>query len=130
MHRANRYITSLFLTAALAAPVALMAIPAPQEDHNQNRVYDKEHKDYHNWDDNENKAWGQYLNDNHKSSHEYSKANKKERRITGITATLIQIKTSKVTHIKRKNIREQNTSSQLSFCSVMASWGYSRWRRD
>jgi hypothetical protein len=78
MHRANRYITSLFLTAALAAPVALMAIPAPQEDHNQNRVYDKEHKDYHNWDGNENKAWGQYLSDNHKSSHEYSKANKKE----------------------------------------------------
>ena len=78
MHRANRYIASLFLTAALAAPVALMAIPAPQEDHNRNRVYDKEHKDYHNWDDNENKAWGQYLSENHKSSHEYAKASKKE----------------------------------------------------
>src|SRR5580704_8398669 len=78
MHRANRYITSLFLTVALAAPVAMMAIPVPQEDGHQNRVYDKEHKDYHNWDDNENKAWGQYLSENHKSSHEYSKANKKE----------------------------------------------------
>ena len=78
MHRVNRYISSLFLTAALAAPVALMAIPGPQEDHNQNRVYDKQHKDYHNWNDNENKAWGQYLSDNHKSSHEYSKASKKE----------------------------------------------------
>jgi hypothetical protein len=78
MHRANLYITSLFLTAALAAPGALMAVPAPQEDHNQNRVYDKEHKDYHNWDDNENKAWGQYRTENHKDSREYSKANKKE----------------------------------------------------
>src|ERR1700680_579852 len=84
MYRTNRYITSLFLTAALAAPVAIMAIPVPQEgrnqkeDRNQNRVYDKEHKDYHNWDDNENKAWGQYLTENHKSSHEYAKANKKE----------------------------------------------------
>ena len=78
MHRANRYITSLFLTVALAAPVAMMAIPVPQEDGHQNRVYDKQHKDYHNWDDNENKAWGQYLSENHKSSHEYSKANKKE----------------------------------------------------
>jgi len=78
MHRANRYITSLFLTAALAAPVAIMAVPVPQEGRNQNRVYDKQHKDYHNWDDNENRAWGQYLTENHKSSHEYSKANKKE----------------------------------------------------
>jgi hypothetical protein len=78
MHRANRYCTSLFLTAALAAPVAILAVPIPQEDHNQKRVYDKDHKDYHNWDANENKAWGQYLDDNHKSSHEYSKANKKE----------------------------------------------------
>ena len=74
MHRANRYITSLFLTAALAAPVAIMA----QEGRDQHRVYDKQHKDYHNWDDNENHAWGQYLSENHKSSHEYSKANKKE----------------------------------------------------
>jgi hypothetical protein len=78
MHRANRYITSLFLTAALAAPVAIMAIPVPQEGRDQNRVYDKQHKDYHNWDDKENHAWGQYLTENHKSSHEYSKANKKE----------------------------------------------------
>jgi hypothetical protein len=78
MHPANRYITSLFLTTALAAPGALMASPTPQEDHNQNRVYGKEPKDYHNWNDNENKAWGQYLSDNHKSSHEYSKPNKKE----------------------------------------------------
>jgi hypothetical protein len=78
MHHANRYITSLFLTAALAAPVAIMASPVPQESHNQNRVYDKDHKDYHTWDDNENRAWGQYLSDNHKTSHEYSKSNKKE----------------------------------------------------
>jgi len=77
MNLANRYISSLFLTAALAAPVAIMAGPAPQEG-DQHRVYDKQHKDYHNWDDKENHAWGQYLAENHKSSHEYSTANKKE----------------------------------------------------
>ena len=78
MHRAHRYIASLFLTASLGVPVAIMAIPVPQEGGNQNRVYDKDHKDYHNWDDKENHAWGQFLTENHKSSHEYSKANKKE----------------------------------------------------
>jgi hypothetical protein len=61
MHRTHRYIASLFLTAALVAPVSTMAVPVPQEARDQNRVYDKDHKDYHNWDDNENRAWGQFL---------------------------------------------------------------------
>jgi hypothetical protein len=78
MHRAHRYIASIFLTAALAVPVSIMAAPVPQEGHDQNQVYDKGHKDYHNWDDNENRAWGQYLTENHKKSHEFSKANEKE----------------------------------------------------
>jgi hypothetical protein len=78
MHRVHTYIASLFLTAALAAPVALMAAPVPQEARVQIRVYDRQHKDYHNWDDNENRAWGQYLSDNHKNSHEFSKANRRE----------------------------------------------------
>jgi hypothetical protein len=78
MHRAHRYIASIFLTAALAAPVTIVAAPVSQEGHDQNRVYDKGHKDYHNWDDNENRAWGQWLTENHKKSHEFSTANEKE----------------------------------------------------
>jgi hypothetical protein len=78
MHRAHRYIASLFLTAALAAPVSVMARPIPQEANVQVRVYDRNHKDYHNWDDNENRAWGQYLTENHKNSREFSKSNRKE----------------------------------------------------
>jgi hypothetical protein len=61
MHRAHHYIASLFLSAAIAAPGAIMAIPVPQQVGVQVRVYDKSHKDYHNWDENENRAWGQYL---------------------------------------------------------------------
>ena len=41
-----------------AAPVAIMAAPRPQRANVQVRVYDKNHKDYHNWDDHENQAWG------------------------------------------------------------------------
>ena len=77
MHRSHR-IASLFLTAALMAPLSVMAFPLPQKATVQVRVYDKDHKDYHNWDNNENHAWGQYLTENHKNSHEFSKANKKE----------------------------------------------------
>jgi hypothetical protein len=77
MNRAHGYIASLVLTAALAAPVAITAVPVPQEV--QVRVYDKDHKDYHNWDDNENHAWGQFLTENHRNSHEFKKAKKKEK---------------------------------------------------
>jgi hypothetical protein len=56
----------------------ILAARAIQEDHERNRVYDKDHKDYHNWDDKENRAWGQFLTENHGESHEYAKANKKE----------------------------------------------------
>lgn len=78
MHRPHGYLASLFLTAALAAPVSIMAVPVPQEAGVHIRVYDKGDKDYHNWDDHENRAWGQYRRENHRSSHEFSKANKKE----------------------------------------------------
>jgi hypothetical protein len=78
MHRPNRRFASLFLTAALAAPLSVMAAAAPQAVGVQVRVYDRDHKDYHNWDDNENRAWGQFLVENHRTSHEYKKANRKE----------------------------------------------------
>ena len=77
MHRAHRYIASLILTAALAAPVAVLAVPTPQDASVQLRVYDKQHKDYHTWDDNENRAWGQFQSENHQTSSRYSKANNK-----------------------------------------------------
>jgi hypothetical protein len=78
MNSAKRYIASLFLTAALAIPAAMIAAP-PQRASVQLRVYDSNHRDYHNWDDNENRNWGLYLNQNNRRPHEYRKANKRER---------------------------------------------------
>jgi hypothetical protein len=77
MHRPHRYFTSLVLTTALAAPLSLMAA-APQAVGVQVRVYDRDHKDYHNWDDHENRAWGQFLVENHRPVHEYKRANRRE----------------------------------------------------
>jgi hypothetical protein len=77
MHRTHRYITALFLAAALATPVAILAAQ-PQSASVQVRVYDRDHKDYHNWDDNENRAYTRYRSENPKMKIEYSKANKKQ----------------------------------------------------
>jgi hypothetical protein len=80
MHRASKFVASLFLTAALAAPVVTLAGPAAQDqdNHDRDRVYDREHKDYHQWDDHEKDAWGRFLAEKHRKEHEFAKASKKE----------------------------------------------------
>jgi hypothetical protein len=73
MHRGYRYLVSFFLTAALTAPVAMMASTSPQDDRrqeerqreNNRRYYDRTHKDYHRWDDNEGRAYQRYQSERH-----------------------------------------------------------------
>jgi hypothetical protein len=60
MYHPHRYISSLFLAAALVTPVAIMAAPEPQNAGEQVRVYDKAHKDYHVYDDNEKQVYTQF----------------------------------------------------------------------
>ena len=76
MHRAHRYIASLFLAAALAAPVPMMAAPEPQASV-QFRAYDKQHKDSHTWNNQEDQAYRGYLNDQHQPYRAYPKQSKK-----------------------------------------------------
>jgi hypothetical protein len=76
MRVTHRFIGSLILAAAIVAPVATIAAPAPQAV--SVKVYDRSHKDYHNWDDHENTAWGLYLTDNHQKHYEYAHASKKQ----------------------------------------------------
>jgi hypothetical protein len=78
MHHTRRYVAALFLAAALAAPLSIMAAPSPQGATVQVRVYDRSHRDYHNWDDRENQSWGVYLSNNHRRHYEYAKANRRE----------------------------------------------------
>jgi hypothetical protein len=78
MRFTHRYISSLILAAAITAPVTIMAAPRPNADGVQIRVYDSRHKDYHNWDDHENHAWGVYLSNNHRKSHEFSRSSRRE----------------------------------------------------
>ena len=79
MRSTYRYLSSLLVAAALAAPVAIMATPTTKDDGAQVKFYDSRHKDYHNWDDRENRSWGVYLSDNHRKSHEFSRASKREK---------------------------------------------------
>jgi hypothetical protein len=73
MHRGHRYFSTLFLAAALAAPLAMMAATSPQDNHDQEnrqrennrRYYDRGHKDYHTWDNSEDRAYQRYRTEHH-----------------------------------------------------------------
>ena len=75
MHKGYRYLSTLLLAGAIAAPVAMLAAAAPQDDRdranrqseNNKRYYDKKHKDYHTWDNNEDHAYQRYQADHHQS---------------------------------------------------------------
>jgi hypothetical protein len=78
MRITNCVISTILLAAAFVVPAAILAAPVPNDDGVQVRVYDAHHKDYHNWDDRENHAWGVYLTDNHRKAHEFKDANRRE----------------------------------------------------
>ena len=67
MQRLYRYFAALLLGATLIAPVGIQAAN-PQEEHREReqqqrakRYYDREHKDYHNWDANEDSAYRRWM---------------------------------------------------------------------
>jgi len=91
MHRSHRYLfRSLLLTAAIAAPTAMMAATRPQDngrqeehrrdDNDRNRLYDRDHRDYHNWNDNEDHSYRLYLGERHKEYRPFAEMREKEQR--------------------------------------------------
>jgi hypothetical protein len=78
MYRKSLLISSLFLTAALIAPAAIRANPAPQSV--SVRVYDRDHKDYHNWDDREAKSYETFRGEHPKYNVTFTKTNKRQQK--------------------------------------------------
>jgi hypothetical protein len=70
MNRKRLFINSIFLGAALIAPMAITAHAAPQINV---RVYDSKHKDYHNWDDREEHSYQAFRVEHPKYNATYSK---------------------------------------------------------
>ena len=76
----HRYLTVLFVGAALAGSVQARA----DDDHRANsqtkRYYDKSAGDYHEWNQNENQVYHQYVTDNHKRDREFAKTTRSEKK--------------------------------------------------
>jgi hypothetical protein len=80
MKRIHRYIGPLMLAAAIVAPALIATRANAQEASVQVRVYDSNHKDYHNWDDREDHAYRNYLGEHHREYREYNKQNRREQK--------------------------------------------------
>jgi hypothetical protein len=90
MKTGYRHLSFLALTAALLVPAAITTRAAAQDDRRQDdkrqedtqrndrnhtRVYDRTHKDYHDWNENEDRSYRQYAGQNHQDYREYNKLN-------------------------------------------------------
>lgn len=79
MHR-YRFLCSLFVALTLLSPVVGRAAAAPpQKAAVSVRIYDRTHKDYHVWNDDEDRAYRGYLSDQHMKYRKFSALNAKQR---------------------------------------------------
>ena len=88
MRSENKCVASWFLSVALMAPIGALAMPAPQDerDHDRHeqeersRVYDPDHRDYHNWDQREDEAYRHWLEERREAYRQYVQLNSREQR--------------------------------------------------
>jgi hypothetical protein len=65
----------LLLAASLAVPVAAMA----EDHHGEKRYYDRDHRDYHYWNDGEDRQYRAYLVEQHRAYVPFVKLNVRRR---------------------------------------------------
>ena len=74
MKRINRYVGSFLLAAAT------FAIPAAAAPQVRVRIYDPVYRDYHRWDDREDRAYRAYLAERRRDYREYRRIRRPEQR--------------------------------------------------
>jgi hypothetical protein len=73
MQSRYRYVSSLFLAAALLAPPGIMAAFAPQEQQHEERA-----REEHRYYDGENRAYRRYLEERHREYVDFDHANRRQ----------------------------------------------------
>ena len=77
----HRCICAFLLGAALLAPVSMRAGDDDHHDRDHARRYwDPEHRDWHEWNDREDRAYRHYLEEQHREHRDWDKINKKQQR--------------------------------------------------
>jgi hypothetical protein len=74
-----RYLSALVLGAAMFASVSMKA----DDDHRRERVrryYDRDRRDYHEWNDGENQAYRRYLQEQRRDYRDFNRVNRDQQR--------------------------------------------------
>ena len=71
MKLAYRILSFAFVTAALTAPLATKATAAQEVVVTTPRYYDRDHRDYHEWNDGEDRRYRVYLGERHRDYREF-----------------------------------------------------------
>jgi hypothetical protein len=76
----HRYLAVFFLSTALFVPISVRADDDNHSDRHSKRYYDRDARDWHQWNNNEDHAYHQYLTENNKRDHDFAQANRAEKK--------------------------------------------------
>jgi hypothetical protein len=72
-------IAKIALSAVILAPGMAFAQDHHDDHRDDHRYYDKHHKDYHNWNSHEDRAWHIYLEQHHRKYMDFDRARESDR---------------------------------------------------
>ena len=68
----------LILSAFVLSASFLVPVVARADDHHEKRYYDRNGKDYHTWNNNEDRAYRQYLGEQHRDCRDFNRTNRSQ----------------------------------------------------
>ena len=68
----------LILSAFVLSASFLVPVVARADDHHEKRYYDRNGKDYHTWNNNEDRAYRQYLGEQHRDYRDFNRTNRSQ----------------------------------------------------
>lgn len=71
----RRLFGALMLGGVLLAPAVMNA-----RDHDDHRYYDRDHRDYHEWNQNEDRAYRHWLEERHEQYRDWNRASRRQQR--------------------------------------------------
>jgi|ERR1035438_9115641 hypothetical protein len=82
MKQMRNCLTALLVSCALLVPAQGLAQYHEDRDHRdrEGRYYDREHRDYHEWNDRESRAWHRYWEERRRREIAWERANERQRR--------------------------------------------------
>jgi hypothetical protein len=71
----HRFMSAFLLSIALMSPVAMRA-----DEHHYKRYYDRDHRDWHEWNEREDRAYHRYWEERHERQLEWARLRRERQR--------------------------------------------------